>query len=205
MKRDLEYFYINNEYGGNQDWFTNVVMYMGGCAAATACDSCIYFARTRGMEALYPYQAWNLTKQDYIKFAMEMKPYLRPRVGGISKLSIYEEGFSRYLNDIPADSRPDIRMNGFSGERTYEEARAFIKKQIDDAYPIPYLMLKHTENQFADYRWHWFLLVGYEETELDFRVKTATYGEAAVFSLQEMWDTGFEEKGGMIAYRIGCA
>lgn len=198
MKKDLEYFYINDEYGGNQDWFTNVVMYMGGCAAATACDSCIYFARTRGMEQLYPYRAWDLTKQEYIKFAMNMKPYLKPRVGGISKLSIYIEGFSGYL----VDTQTDIQMTGFSGERTYEEARSFIKRQIDASYPIPYLMLKHKDNQFADFRWHWFLLVGYEETKLVFRVKTATYGEATMFSLKEMWDTGFEQKGGMIAYKI---
>ena len=45
MKKQLDYFEIEGEFGGNQDWFTNVVMHIGGCAAATACDSCIYFAR----------------------------------------------------------------------------------------------------------------------------------------------------------------
>lgn len=44
MKKELEYFAIEGAFGGNQDWFSNVVMNMGGCAAATACDSCIYFA-----------------------------------------------------------------------------------------------------------------------------------------------------------------
>ena len=43
MKKELDYFTIEGCYGGNQDWFTNLVMHMGGCAAATACDSCIYF------------------------------------------------------------------------------------------------------------------------------------------------------------------
>lgn len=33
MKKELEYFTIAGEFGGNQDWFTNVVMHVGGCAA----------------------------------------------------------------------------------------------------------------------------------------------------------------------------
>ena len=44
MKKELEYFMIDGEFGGNQDWFTNIVMNVGGCGAATACDSCIYLA-----------------------------------------------------------------------------------------------------------------------------------------------------------------
>lgn len=35
MKKELDYFTIEGCYGGNQDWFTNLVMHMGGCAAAT--------------------------------------------------------------------------------------------------------------------------------------------------------------------------
>lgn len=42
MKQILDYFMIDGEVGGNQDWFRNVVMHIGGCAAATACDCCIY-------------------------------------------------------------------------------------------------------------------------------------------------------------------
>lgn len=30
MKRQLEYFMIDGAVGGNQEWFRNVVMYMGG-------------------------------------------------------------------------------------------------------------------------------------------------------------------------------
>ncbi len=41
---------IDGEFGGNQDWFTNIVMNVGGCGAATACDSCIYLAKYKGMK-----------------------------------------------------------------------------------------------------------------------------------------------------------
>ena len=52
MKKELEYFTIDDEFGGNQDWFTNIVMNIGGCGAATACDSCIYFAKYMGIVLL---------------------------------------------------------------------------------------------------------------------------------------------------------
>ena len=45
MKKELDYFTIEGCYGGNQDWFTNIVMNVGGCGAGTACVSCIYLAK----------------------------------------------------------------------------------------------------------------------------------------------------------------
>ena len=66
MKNELDYFTIEGCYGGNQDWFTNLVMHMGGCAAATACDSCIYFGlQNEKMKPLYPFDIECLTKEDY--------------------------------------------------------------------------------------------------------------------------------------------
>ena len=63
IKKELEYFEIDGAFGGNQDWFTNVVMHIGGCAAATACDCCIYFAKHMGMKELYPYDIGHLNKE----------------------------------------------------------------------------------------------------------------------------------------------
>lgn len=200
MKKQLPYFEIEGEFGGNQDWFTNVVMHVGGCAAATACDSCIYFALHKGQEELYPYDIHALTKEDYKAFSMKMKPYLKPRRGGVDELSIYIEGFQKYLSDIGMG----IDMEAFSGTHSFAEAKKAVMYQIDSGYPIPYLLLRHQDKeQFKDFIWHWFLLVGYEEKEDsdDILVTTATYGEGFVFSLQEMWDTGCEKKGGMILYK----
>ena len=100
MKQILDYFIIDGEVGGNQDWFRNVVMHIGGCATATACDCCIYFAKYKGKKNLYPFDAENLSKEDYIQLSMKMKPYLRPRMSGVNKLWMYTEGFGKYLEDI---------------------------------------------------------------------------------------------------------
>lgn len=199
MKKLLDYFTIDGEIGGNQEWFRNVVMYVGGCAAATACDSCIYFALHQGRAHLYPYDVHNLEKEDYIQFSMKMKPYLRPRAGGVKKLSMFIDGFSKYLNDTGDDR---LSMQEFAGEHTSTEAADFIKKQINAGFPVPYLMLRHKKPEYKDFVWHWFLCYGYEEKEDDFLITVATYGEASTFSLKDLWNTGYEEKGGLIQYCV---
>ena len=123
MKKTLEYFTIDGAVGGNQEWFKNVVMYIGGCAAATACDCCICLALGKGMERLYPYDIRALCRKDYVDFSMKMKPYLKPRVNGVNKLYMFTDGM-------------------------------------------------------------W--------------ITAATYGNSFTFSLRDMWDTGYEEKGGLI-------
>ena len=178
MKKILDYFTIDGEIGGNQDWFRNIVMHVGGCAAATACDSCIYFALHQGQRHLYPFDVQNLEKEDYIQFSMKMKPYIKPRAGGVKKLSMFIDGFSNYLKDV-GDTR--LEMEEFAGEHTHQEAAALIKEQIDAGFPVPYLMLRHTDPEYKDFVWHWFLCYGYEETESDILITVATYGEASTF------------------------
>lgn len=198
MKKQLPYFYIGDSFGGNQDWFHNVVMHMGGCAAATACDSCIYFQQNGMLDKVYPFDIQNLNEKDYEAFAMQMKPFLRPRVGGVSRLEMYIDGFDKFLKSRSSG----IEMQPFDGDKSFGEARQFVRGQINQGYPVPYLMLKHRSEKLKDFVWHWFLLVGYEDREDDIIVTTATYGDNLTFSLREMWNTGFEQKGGMIRYRI---
>lgn len=195
MKRILDYFSIEGAVGGNQEWFKNVVMYIGGCAAATACDCCIYLALRRGMTQLYPYDVHALTKQDYIDFSMKMKPYLRPRVNGVNKLWMFTEGFGNYLKDIGGDG---LKMRELSGKEELRTAECFIRDQIDRGYPVPYLMLRHRNAYYKDFVWHWFLCYGYEERQDGLWITVATYGESYTFQLKDLWDTGYEERGGLI-------
>lgn len=201
----LDYFTIDGAFGGNQDWFTNIVMHIGGCGAAAACDSCIYFAKHMGMEELYPYDIKHLNKKDYKDFSQIMKPYIHPRVNGVKKLEWYIEGFEKYLSDVSArtGTRNRIRMKGFAGEHPFEEAETAVKSQIDAGLPIPYLMLRHRmPEKYKDFIWHWFLVVGYEQSGRGLRIIAATYGEEVRLPLKELWDTGYEEKGGLILYDV---
>lgn len=199
MKRILPYFTIDGAVGGSQNWFTNVVMHIGGCAAATACDSCIYLALRRGMEHLYPYNIHELDRKSYLDFSMKMKPYLRPRVNGVNRLYMFREGFGRYLEDI---GEKNLKMEELSGDESPEAAEQFVREHIDAGMPVPYLMLRHRKAYYKDFVWHWFLCYGYEERQDGMWIRVATYGEASEFSLRDLWDTGYEEKGGMIGLAL---
>ena len=194
-KKILDYFMIDGAVGGNQEWFKNVVMYIGGCAAATACDCCIYLALHRRMEKLYPYDVHRLTREDYVSFSMKMKPYLRPRVNGVNKLYMFTDGFGAYVRDA---GRTDVSMKECPGTNDYEVAAGFIREQIESGYPVPYLMLRHKKAYYKDFVWHWFLCYGYEERPDGMWITVATYGQSHTFSLRDLWDTGYEEKGGLI-------
>ena len=196
MKRILDYFSIEGAVGGNQEWFKNVVMYIGGCAAATACDCCIYLALRRGMTQLYPYDVHALTKQDYIDFSMKMKPYLRPRVNGVNKLWMFTEGFGNYLKDI-GGGRPEDA--GTVRDRRTPDGGTFYQRS--DRQRIPGA-LSHAETQ--ERRTTKILCgTGFCATAMrngmtDLWITVATYGESYTFQLKDLWDTGYEEKGGLI-------
>ncbi|MGI6256879.1 MAG: hypothetical protein ACOYJU_02310 [Anaerovoracaceae bacterium] len=191
MKKEIPYFTIENSFGGDQRWFRTPLMRIGGCAAATACDSLILLSLPPGRSIS--------TKKDYRRFAGRMRPYLYPRKTGVNTLKLFMDGFNEYLDDTGCHG---LRMEGFSGEETVTDAKKAIIKQIDGGLPIPYLLLKHRNPDFKDLTWHWFILFGYEETPEDFTVTVATYGKSHTLSLSDLWDTGYEEKGGMILYRL---
>lgn len=199
MKQELKYFYIDGVYGGNQDWFRDYMMKMGGCGAVTACDSCIYFDLYKGTAGLYPYLVDQLTRKDYIRFSKEMKPYLHPRWSGIDTLELYMDGMGKYLSDHGDTS---IRMRPFYGTRSVEEAKSVVKDQIDRELPIPCLILKHANPSLKDYEWHWFLLTGYEEFAGTFMVKAVTYGSWQWLDLSALWNTGYRRKGGLVLYDL---
>lgn len=195
MKKELNFFKIGNSFGGNQSWFRDPIMKIGGCAAAAACDTCLNLELNHNKMGLYPYAPTSLSKEDYISFSTLMKPYLRPRIGGITKLKIFVKGFEKYLKER---GHENIKASAFEGNRQWINAADAIRNQIERGVTIPFLLLRHKNSKFRFYTWHWFLIVGYEEIENEFYVKTATYGNFHWVSLQELWNTGYKHKGGMI-------
>lgn len=197
--KELPHFQIGDSYGGNQDWFPTFMMRIGGCGAETACDSSVYFARYRGLTEIAPAED-PLTKERYIDFAYEMRPYLSPRMSGIDRLDIFIDGYQNYLSD-KGESR--LTMRPFSGENTLEAARSAVIAQIDNGYLIPTLILNHRNKKYDDYVWHWFLINGYQETkDGEFLVKAVTYSHFQWLNLRELWDTGHTRRGGFVLFHL---
>lgn len=199
MKRELNHHYIGESYGGNQDWFRTLWMRIGGCGAETACESSLYFARELGFTKLYPFNSDDVKREEYVDFAHMMEDYLWPRLTGINKLSIYVNGYVKYLRDA-GEYRVDV--GEFSGDHTYEEAAEKVKEQIDSGLPIPFLTLMHKDTRFSDYVWHWYLVNGYDETQEGLKVKAVTYSGYKWLDLKRLWNTGCKPTGGMIIYTV---
>lgn len=197
MKKELPYFKIGLSHGGQQEWLPKYMMRLGGCAAVTACDCSVYFELYKNLHGLYPFDAKNLTKEDYIKFTDVMEPYLHPRWSGINKLSIYIEGFEKFLRDR---GEKNLQLQGWEGEQDFEATHMVLKYQIDNGWPIPCLVLNHKNPALEDYVWHWFLLTGYEFAGEKVFAKVVSYGIERWFDFDLLWDTGFNQKGGLIIF-----
>lgn len=197
-RMELDYIDLEGAYGGDQEKFCNLLMKMGGCAAVTACDLCLYLARqVPGASGLYPYDTSKPKWADYEQFGMEMKRHLHPRISGVSKLWMFTEGLGGYLKTRNAA----IHWEELPGEAGRDEAEAFIRRHLDMGRPIPYLLLRHQEPEYVDINWHWFTLTGYQGSGEDFQVIYATYGERYRTEFTKLWNTGREEKGGMLGIR----
>lgn len=194
-RNELPYFEIGDSYGGNQRWFLDPWMHIGGCGALTMCDFLIYEAVCKGRKDCYPKDPEHLTRRDYRRFGMEVKPYLRPRESGIKDLGTFVEGAARYLEDSEIEG---FAMETLEGSAPLEEAEKVIRDRIDAGLPVPMLLLKHQDSKFNFFEWHWFPIIGYEEEDGKMQIKTATYGKAHWLPLGELWDTGQEERGGLV-------
>lgn len=198
MKKEIDYFIVDGDYGWNQYKFNGFFMREGGCASVTACDSLIYMKKYKGVENAYPYEvSRDITKEEYKSFSKDMQPILRPRITGVDKLETYIKELSEYLDD---KGIKELSMSPFFGEESFDNAKKMVKSQIDAGYPIPYLNLRHKNVNFKDYVWHWFILGGYEIFEDEFYVKIITYGRYMWVNFKELWETGFRQKGGMIIW-----
>lgn len=158
QEKNIDYFQIEGTPGGNQEWCTDFWMYLGGCGALAACDLSICLARNYGLKKCYPGDALNLTRKEYVDFSMKMKPYIHPRVGGVTKLSMFTDGCGQYLKDCGYRAE----FETLDGDKPYEETEKFVKNAIERNLPVIYLMLRHRDKKFKDLNWHWFCITGYK-------------------------------------------
>lgn len=192
MRKELPYFNVENDFGGDQHKLDRYITRRGGCAAVTACDCCIYFELYKNLRGLYPYDVKNISYKNYRQFTEIMTPYLHPRMMGIDKLQTYIDGFKKFL------SKCNVELNfvPIEGTENFSVAWEKVLAQINDGWLIPCLTLEHKNPELKTYVWHWFLLTGCDEE--NFQVKVTTYGSFRWINFAELWDTGFERKGGIV-------
>ena len=202
VKKELSHFYIGESFGGQQKWYSRITDFainVGGCAAITACDCSIYFEKYFSLRGLYPFDLQNLTQEDYLRFGKIMEQYLYPRWSGVDKLEIYLDSYGQFLSDRGIKN---LKMRAWSGENDFSDTWKVICAQIDAGYPIPCLLLKHQVPDLQKYVWHWFILNGYEIRDGEYFVKAVSYGIGRWINFLTLWDTGYQQKGGLILFEI---
>ena len=199
MLKELDYFWVGEEYGGRQSLLPDVIMRFAGCAAVTACDSLIYMTLYKNLKNLCPFSTDQLRGRDYVAFFKTVKPYLRPRLMGINRLEIFVAAFKKFLKEHGTFFLDVLPWSGDHDEQNTVET---IKQQIDRGFLIPYLLLHHKNPNFENYEWHWFLLTGYDEKpDGRFLVKAVTYGAYEWLDFAKLWNTGYDRKGGLILFK----
>lgn len=197
MKNELDYFLVGDHYGGDQESLPNLIMRMGGCAAVTACDLCVYLSKYKGVK-LCNFDTNNFKRSDYIQLTNVMKPYLHPRLAGVNKTKMFIDGFGKYL----ACWDCDITLSSLEGSEPADVAFATIKSQIDNGIPVPMLVLSHKNLLFKDYVWHWFIINGYNCSNGKMLVKVVSYGKWVWFNFADLWNSGYAKKGGLITIEL---
>ena len=84
MRKELDYFWVGEEYGGRQSLLPDFIMRFAGCAAVTACDSLIYMTLYKNKKGLCPFSTYQLRGRDYVNFFRTVNP-ISARVLGASK------------------------------------------------------------------------------------------------------------------------
>ena len=199
MLKELDYFWVGEEYGGRQSLLPDMIMRFAGCAAVTACDSLIYMTLYKNLKNLCPFSTDQLRGRDYVAFFKTVKPYLRPRLMGINRLEIFVAAFKKFLKEHGTFF---LDVMPWSGDHDEQDTVNTIRQQIDRGFLIPYLLLHHKNPTFENYEWHWFLLTGYDEKpDGRFLVKAVTYGAYEWLDFAKLWNTGYDRKGGLILFK----
>lgn len=189
---ELKFPKIENYIGGSQDWYPVGHMRLGGCSTCTAAEISIYLAKEKGKTALCPNIPQSI--KEFVDYSKKIYKYIYPRFMGLHKLPLYVSGYEKFAQECGET----VEISCLDGNEDVKKAERFIKNAIDEGYPIAYLLLKHRDEDIDEIEWHWFTVMGYEEKAEDLTVKFVTWGEKYEISLAKLWNTGKQQKGGMV-------
>lgn len=191
MNIELPFITVAGHYGGDQYKYPRARMRLGGCSTVCACHAATLIALNDPDRAgLSPLKALDVTRKDFNAFGVTMFKYVYPGFRGMPETAIFEKSFSEYADSVGIK----VSYSSLQGDASYEEARAFIEEALSSGKYVQFLLLKHKNKIFDDIEWHWFTVTGINDDTIIF----SSFGERCEAQLSLLWDTGFDEKGGML-------
>ena len=191
MKKELPFITVAGHYGGDQYKFPRIRMRGGGCSTVCACHAATLIALSDPeRRAFSPLKSLNVTRKDFNAFGVEMFPYVHPGFRGMPETAMFRESFGKYADSVGCHAD----YSELQGTASFDEALAFIENAIASDEYVQYLLLRHQDKQFDEIEWHWFTITAIDGSVITF----SSFGEKCHADLRELWDTGFDEKGGLI-------
>ena len=193
MQKELPILRIEGAYGGDQHWFHHPMMRLGGCSTVCACHLAAELALRFGRKNLFPYASGQISRIQFCRFARKVYRYVHPYRRGMPETALFESCFSAYADTVGET----VQYESLSGTATCQQAEYFIRDVIDRGHTVQYLLLEHADPGIDDIEWHWFTVTGYDDAK-EFDIIFSTWGERRRENLTRLWNTGKEEKGGLL-------
>jgi len=162
-------------YGGDQTWLfrkNHIPKFWANraCGLVAVSNALCYLFRDQ-----YP----SITKESYTALAMELYPFLKPKVYGIPTVGIIIKALNKYALSINHKLIPNplINPNNITSVITY------IKNALQEDYPVMMVTL-NTKNK--DLRYHWVTITGYYKSRSGENfIVTSNWGNKSVYNLDQ--------------------
>lgn len=167
ITRELNFPAVYNKdtvvgYGGNQEWFSQIMQKKAGCGCTSGANLAAYYASSRPeMAGIYGGDCKKFDQSEYIQAMEEMFMYMKPGMIGYPYAKKFGRQFIKFCREhgIEAEAR---FCHGF---HNMEEAFTFVKESIDGGDPVALLILFHRARALREDNWHWVTITGYIEEE----------------------------------------
>lgn len=164
-KRELNFPVVYHEetmvgYGGNQEWFKEIMKKRAGCGCTSGANLAAYYASNfAAMASIYDGSSGRFNQAEFIRAMEEMYLYMTPGMMGYPYVRKFANQFIKFCGEHGIDLDPVYCLK-FG---TTEEATSYLKECIDEGHPIALLILFHRARELKEDNWHWVTITGYIE------------------------------------------
>lgn len=189
-------------YGGDQEWFSQIIQRRAGCGCTSGANLAAYYAfNYPEMAGIYDGNRKRFEQAEYIRAMEEMYTYMKPGMIGYPYAKRFGRQFIRFCKEhgIEAEAR---FCHGF---RDVDEAFSFVKDSIDGGNPVALLILFHRANALKEDNWHWVTITGYAEDENDpqkAEIILSNCGERQTVNACQLFEVHHKNTIRMVSFRI---
>ncbi|QOX63350.1 hypothetical protein FRZ06_08295 [Anoxybacterium hadale] len=189
-------------YGGNQEWFTEIMKQRAGCGCTSGANLAAYYASNfSAMNSVYDGNRESFSQGEYLSAMEKMYRYMTPGVMGYPYVRKFGNQFVKFCAEHGIYLEPVycLKFN------KTEDAVAYMKECIDEGHPIALLILFHRAHSLKEDNWHWVTITGYAEDEdglENLEVIMSNCGERQIVKGSELFEVHRRNTIRMVSFRF---